>query len=201
MAVPVLSFTRAEYGGDPVSVDCVLCSRGLNGEYFEVEESRVCRQCAERARAISPGHSAAAFWRSVITGALAAALAGTIYFILFRATHGSWMGFAGLGVGYLVGHAMRLGSGGVGGRRYQVMAALLTYAAVMIGASAAIFADTLHLTVARAAMLMFTPVLLAMAGEYREAMLMLFFCVWGMFWAWRQTAGAPWKITGPHPLP
>jgi len=142
----------------------------------------------------------ATFWRSVITGALAAALAGTMYFLLFRATHGAWMVFAGIGVGYLVGYAMRLGSGGVGGRRYQVMAALLTYMAVMTGASAAIFSDAVHLTVWRAATLMFTPVFLVIVGQYREALLMLFFCMWGMGWAWKQMAGAPWKITGPHPL-
>ncbi|HEY4355704.1 MAG TPA: hypothetical protein VGN16_08160 [Acidobacteriaceae bacterium] len=200
MAVSDLNFARAEYGGAPEPAACAVCSRGLNGEYFDIEGSRVCRQCAERARTISPGHSTAAFWRSVITGALAAAFAGTIYFLLFRATHGSWMVFASIGVGYLIGHAMRLGSGGVGGRRYQVVAALLTYAAVMIGASAAIFADMMRLTVGRVATLMFTPVLLVSVGQYREALLMLFFCIWGMGWAWKQMAGAPWKITGPHPL-
>src|ERR1700761_8702629 len=176
MVVSGLDFNRADYGGRPESVDCILCSRGLNGEYFDVEGSRVCHRCAERARTISPGHSMAAFWRSVITGALAAALAGTIYFLLFRATHGSWMVFAGVGVGYLVGYAMRLGSGGVGGRRYQVMAALLTYIAVMLGASAAMFADFMHLTAWRLATLIFTPVFLMLVGQYRAALLLLVFC-------------------------
>src|SRR5947209_8840054 len=39
-----------------------------------------------------------------------------------------------IGVGWLVGTAMMKGSNGVGGRRYQIMAALLTYAAVSMAA-------------------------------------------------------------------
>jgi predicted histidine transporter YuiF (NhaC family) len=39
-----------------------------------------------------------------------------------------------LGVGFLVAKAMMLGSKGIGGRRYQITAALLTYAAVSMAA-------------------------------------------------------------------
>jgi hypothetical protein len=44
------------------------------------------------------------------------------------------IGYLAIGVGYLVGKAMKLGSGGRGGRAYQIAAALLTYAAVSIAA-------------------------------------------------------------------
>jgi len=70
----------------------------------------------------------------------------------------------------------------------------------MTGASAALFADLMRLTFWRVVTLMFTPVLLASMGQYRNALLMLFFCFLGMVWAWRRTAGSPWKITGPHPI-
>jgi hypothetical protein len=44
------------------------------------------------------------------------------------------IGYLSLGVGYLVGKAMMAGSHGVGGRRYQIGAVLLTYAAVSMSA-------------------------------------------------------------------
>jgi hypothetical protein len=44
------------------------------------------------------------------------------------------IGYFSLAVGFIVGKAMKLGSGGIGGRRYQIAAALLTYAAVSMAA-------------------------------------------------------------------
>src|SRR5258708_23711454 len=40
------------------------------------------------------------------------------------------IGYLALAVGWIVGKAMMIGSGGIGGRRYQLTAILLTYAAV-----------------------------------------------------------------------
>ena len=44
------------------------------------------------------------------------------------------IGYVSLAVGWMVGTAMKRGSGGIGGRRYQITAALLTYAAVSMAA-------------------------------------------------------------------
>ena len=44
------------------------------------------------------------------------------------------IGFVSLAVGFIVGKAMNFGSRGVGGRRYQIAAALLTYIAVSMSA-------------------------------------------------------------------
>ena len=44
------------------------------------------------------------------------------------------IGYVSLAVGFIVGKAIRLGSGGIGGRRYQVAAVVLTYAAVSMSA-------------------------------------------------------------------
>jgi len=44
------------------------------------------------------------------------------------------IGYVSLAVGYIVGKAIKMGSGGMGGRRYQIAAALLTYSAVSIAA-------------------------------------------------------------------
>jgi hypothetical protein len=44
------------------------------------------------------------------------------------------LGYIALAVGWLVGKAIQKGSNGIGGRRYQITAVLLTYAAVSVAA-------------------------------------------------------------------
>jgi hypothetical protein len=52
----------------------------------------------------------------------------------FTIVTGIYIGYISLAVGWLVGKAVMLGSKGIGGRRYQIAAAVLTYAAVSIAA-------------------------------------------------------------------
>jgi hypothetical protein len=58
------------------------------------------------------------------------AILGLILFAAVGIIFELQIGFVSLAVGWIVGRAVLLGSGNVGGRRYQIMAALLTYAAV-----------------------------------------------------------------------
>ena len=44
------------------------------------------------------------------------------------------MGYVSLAVGFLVGKAIMMGSQGIGGRRYQIAALVLTYSAVSLSA-------------------------------------------------------------------
>lgn len=44
------------------------------------------------------------------------------------------IGYVSLAVGFIVAKAMMMGSNGVGGRKYQITAVLLTYAAVSLSA-------------------------------------------------------------------
>ena len=57
-----------------------------------------------------------------------------ILYSAFSIATGIEIGFASLAVGYLIGKAMKFGAKGAGGRRYQIAAVLLTYAAVSISA-------------------------------------------------------------------
>jgi hypothetical protein len=71
--------------------------------------------------------------RAVLFGC-AGALLGLILYSAFGIITGLVIGYLSLGVGYLVGKAMMMGSKGIGGRRYQIVAVLLTYAAVSTSA-------------------------------------------------------------------
>jgi len=73
------------------------------------------------------------FVRGVLFGIGGAVLGLTIYAAVAIAT-GLVLGLVSLAVGYIVARAILMGSGGRTGRRYQIVAALLTYAAVSLAA-------------------------------------------------------------------
>lgn len=80
-----------------------------------------------------PKDSHAGYVRGLLFGA-GAAIAGMIFYAGFTILTGIYIGYVSLAVGWLVGKAIMLGSKGIGGRRYQIAAIILTYAAVSIAA-------------------------------------------------------------------
>ena len=126
------SFDRARYAGDPPPADaCAFCTRALSGSYYRVGQHLACEPCAQRAESLVPPDSHKAYSRAVLFG-VGAAIVGCIGYALFQILSGIVLGYLAIGVGYLVGWTMKKGSGGLGGRRYQITAALLTYAAVAV---------------------------------------------------------------------
>jgi hypothetical protein len=73
------------------------------------------------------------FVRGVLFGIGGALLGLAIYAAVAIAT-GFVLGLVSLAVGYIIARAILMGSGGRTGRRYQIVAALLTYAAVSLAA-------------------------------------------------------------------
>lgn len=132
MSTPPLSFDRASYAGDPAGPDrCAYCQSEIAGEYYRVSGNLACNVCAQKAQSLIPPNSHGAFARAVSFGAAAAVL-GCIGYALLTISTGWTIGYAAIGVGWIVGWAMKQGAKGNGGRRYQVAAALLTYAAVAV---------------------------------------------------------------------
>ena len=73
--------------------------------------------------------------RSLIPAALfggAAAVAGAVIYYAVLAIAKLEIGLVAILIGYMVGYAIRKGSGGRGGRRFQILAVLLTYTAVAL---------------------------------------------------------------------
>jgi len=127
-------FGTAEYLGTP-SVDvCQFCKQPAAGQYYRVNGAIACGTCAEMARQQVLPDSHSAYGRALLFG-IGAALLGLIgYATLVIILQGWTIGYISLGVGYIVAKAMMFGSKGLGGRRYQITAALLTYAAVSMAA-------------------------------------------------------------------
>jgi hypothetical protein len=124
-------------------------------------------------------------------------------------------------VGFIVGKAMSVGSGGVGGRRYQIVAVLLTYLAVSLSAvPIAIHQMRQHraqvqsteaaapqsgaANVAKAAGVL---ALIGIASPFLDlqdpvhGIIGLVILFVGIRFAWRFTAGRTVTVSGPHAPP
>jgi hypothetical protein len=126
-------FQKAEYVGEAGPDACSICGQPTGKWYFRVNGAMSCMNCAQAAKNAAPRDTHARFVRALLFGAGAAVL-GLILYSTFGIVTGLVIGYLSLGVGYLVGKAMMMGSRGVGGRRYQIAAVLYTYAAVSISA-------------------------------------------------------------------
>lgn len=72
-----------------------------------------------------------AFFPALLLGVIGAAIGMFLYagFVILTKIK---IGYMSLAVGFIVAKAMMMGSKGIGGRQYQITAALLTYAAVSL---------------------------------------------------------------------
>jgi len=126
-------FETAEFQAKTGTDNCAVCNQPISGSYFRVNNQMACSACAERLKTSIPKDSHAAFARAVTFGAGAAIVGLALYAVVGIVT-GLMIGYVSLAVGWLVGKAMMKGSGGLGGRRYQIVAVLFTYAAVSMAA-------------------------------------------------------------------
>jgi hypothetical protein len=129
----VPQFATAEYSAQPGVTTCKSCGKSMGGAAYRVNGVPVCENCVQRIKDQMPVDSHAAFVRGTCFG-VGGAILGLALYVGFALATGWIVGFVSLAVGYIVGKAIMFGSGGVGGRRYQVAAVLLTYIAVSTAA-------------------------------------------------------------------
>ena len=126
-------FNTAEYPAGPGAGRCASCQQPITGSYYRVNKAVACVPCANRMNREFPRDTPAAFTRGLVFG-IGGAVLGLILYAAFGIITGWMIGYESLAVGYIVGKAVMMGSGGVGGRRFQMAAIVLTYAAVSIAA-------------------------------------------------------------------
>jgi hypothetical protein len=130
---PSPQFGTAEYLGKSGNDHCQFCHQPIAGNYYRVNNAMACGGCAENMRGALATDTHAAYMRALLYG-IGAAIGGMILYAVFEIATGLIIGYVSLAVGWMVGTAMMKGSNGVGGRRYQITAVLLTYAAVSMAA-------------------------------------------------------------------
>jgi hypothetical protein len=126
-------FATAEFAPNSPTLTCAACKAPISADHFRIGSACVCPECARKIQAQNPADSHAAFVRAVMFG-VAGAVAGLAVYVIFAIATGLVIGWVSVAVGFIIGKAMHFGSRGVGGRRYQITAALLTYLAVSMAA-------------------------------------------------------------------
>jgi hypothetical protein len=126
-------FTTASYAPTDSVERCAACKSPLGATYYRVNNALACESCATKVAGAAPKDSHAAFVRSLIFG-FGGALAGLAIYSFVGIVTGLEIGIVAIAVGYIVAKAMKAGSGGVGGQRYQIAAVLFTYFAVSMSA-------------------------------------------------------------------
>jgi hypothetical protein len=119
-----------ETSAAPGAASCHKCGTALRGSYHMINERMACGPCRFAAEEqLSGGTGAVGLARAVVFGAGAAILGAAGYYAFVKLTGVEWAlitAFVGLGVGM----AVRIGSRGHGGRKFQGVAVGLTYLAM-----------------------------------------------------------------------
>jgi hypothetical protein len=130
---PTPQFGTAEYAGVSGAERCNSCSQSIGSQYYRVNGALTCAFCGEQAQLRKPQDSHQTFVRGLLFG-IGGAVLGLILYAGFGIITGLMLGYISLAVGYIVGKAIMKGTNGIGGRRYQIAAVALTYAAVSLSA-------------------------------------------------------------------
>jgi len=126
-------FNTAEYQETLDKNSCKTCGQPVKNQYFRVSGAMTCVSCAMQIGGNAPADGNGAFMKALLFG-IGGALIGLILYSAVGIITGLEIGYVSIAVGYLVGRAIMMGSSGVGGRRYQIAALALTYAAVSLSA-------------------------------------------------------------------
>jgi hypothetical protein len=108
---------------------CVGCGQPIVSTYFAVADKVVCPSCCARINAPVAGSKLWSFCKAAVLGLGAGLLGAVIWFAIRRVAHME-LGIVAVLVGFMVGKAVRKGSGGRGGVGYQVLAVVLTYCCI-----------------------------------------------------------------------
>lgn len=130
---PTPQFGTAEYAPKPGTDVCQSCNQAIAGQYYRVNGSLACARCVDQLKTQIPKDTHAAFVRGLTFG-FGGAILGLILYSGFSIITGIEIGYVALAVGWIIAKAIKLGSRGIGGRRYQVAAIAFTYAAVSMAA-------------------------------------------------------------------
>ena len=113
-----------------LGLTCTGCSSAITSSYYEVNGAVVCARCRGALDAPVSGSRGSRLLKASALGFGAAIVGAALYFAIAAIT-GYEIGLVAIAVGFLVGTAVRKGSGGRGGRAYQVIAVTFTYFAIV----------------------------------------------------------------------
>lgn len=122
-----LQFERAEQTG---TMSCSVCKSPLPDQYHVVNGHVVCDKCRRAAEVAWVQGGTGRLGKAIGLGVLATIACSLGWYLVLKLT-GSEFGILAIVVGFVVGGAVRKGSNGRGGWRYQALAIFLTYTAIV----------------------------------------------------------------------
>lgn len=122
-----LDFERADVSGPALAMTCAACAQPIAATYFGVNGNFVCPPC--RDRLVPHAEGAGSFSAALGLGLGAAVLCAAAYYAITALT-GWEIGLVAIVVGVVIGKAVRKGAALRSGKRYRLLAILLTYAAI-----------------------------------------------------------------------
>jgi hypothetical protein len=129
-----LQFDRAEFdqGASAAATKCAACGGALGARYWLANEHIVCESCSGKVQHLgADGSPLARIGMATALGLAAGAAGAAIWYAIELMTDARW-DIVAIVVGFLVGAAVRRGSGGRGGLAYQALAILITYVAIAL---------------------------------------------------------------------
>lgn len=192
-----LQFEHATFEQAPTTVVCGMCKRPVGHQYWQWMGRVACESCREKVLALeAKANAPATFAKAALLSTGAALGCGVAYGAFVAATKSRWA-LITIGIAYVIGTVIRKTTGNVSGRRYQVLAVLLTYVASAMG-YLPLFSDVsfAHLTPV-SAVILFGYMLAAPFLTAMDSPLGLIIVGIGLWEAWRRTKGLPMTVSGP----
>jgi len=126
-----LQFDQAEFATPaPAGPSCGFCKRPIDQAYHEINGKVICATCRQGVEAHFRGGSPVArVIKALVFGSVAAVVGAVLYYAIVRIS-GLNIGLVAVVVGFMVGGAVRKGTGNRGGLFYQLLAVFLTYSAI-----------------------------------------------------------------------
>jgi hypothetical protein len=206
--------------GHAGAVTCSLCQRTIHSEYYDVSGHAACADCRGSAEALTQTPRGAGPLLKAGVFGLGAGIVGAIIYYAVIAITDFEIGIVAILIGYMVGYGVRKGAGGRGGRRFQVLAIALTYAAVALAYTPIVIqaelkhhaarreqakaeerpekTRSLPAAIAIVAGLVAALPILVIAGGLPSSLISAAIIFFGMQQAWKMTRVTALEITGPY---
>jgi hypothetical protein len=197
-----LQFDRAEPVSSASTADCVACASPLAGRYYTINGHSVCPSCTEAHRMAVQEPSSQDYLRALLYGA-GAALAGTAVYFAILAISGYEIGWIAVAVGWLVGKAVHKGSRGIGGRKLQVIAVVLTYLSIVGSYVPLILKGAMEnarsLELLSLVFIFGYSLVLPFLQGFGSILSLFIICI-GLYEAWKQNRRVPMTFEGPFEI-
>lgn len=184
--------------GARATATCAVCRREIDREYYDINGTTVCPSCRARiAAAVETPRDIGTLLVAGAAGLVAAIIGAVIYYAVIALAHLE-IGIVAILTGYLVGYAVRKAAGNRGGRRFQMLAVVLTYVSVAMAYAPLIVRSVAAKDIFPLLGLILALPVLVIVNSLPSGLLSAAIIFFGMQRAWRMTAAPTMVFNGPY---